>query len=98
MLDIPDFFHQDSEINKGLSRGFKIHNLEYLIVLSGLKSKFQLAKRNNRNLMVNWSIICEWSENKRYCTCGTCNQQESQNFLQAITDVTNGIKVWIENN
>jgi len=98
ILDIPDFFHQNSGINRGLSRGFKTHDLEDLIVLSGLKNKFQLAKGNNRNLMTNWSIICEWSENKRYCACGTCNVQESLNFLQAITDSTNGIKSWIENN
>ena len=85
-------------MKKDLIRSFKIHNLEYLTILSGLRNKLQTAKSNNSKLMANWSLVGEWSENKRYCICGTCQKDEARKFLDAINDSQNGVKIWIEQN
>lgn len=105
LLDIPDLFNgfnggqvQGGTVKSEYIRNFKTHDLEHLIILSGLRNKLQIAKRNNPDLFTNWSLIGEWSENKRYCICGTCQQADARKFLDAISDSTNGIKTWIENN
>ncbi len=96
-LEIPNFFHEDSDVDRKILRTFKTHDLEGLITLSGLKRKFQIAKLNNDDLSDNWNTICEWSENYRYCVRGTCEPRQATNFLNAIIDSTNGFKTWIDN-
>jgi len=97
LLEVPDFFHENSSVDGKVLRSFKTHDLEALLILSGLRNKFQLAKRNNIDLADNWIIICEWSENRRYLPKGTFSAQNTLEFLNAISDNQNGFKTWIEN-
>lgn len=97
LLDIPNLFNfGNNDIKATYIRGYKSHDLEQLILLSGLRNKFQTAKGENVKLFENWSVICEWSEEKRYCKCGTESADEANKFITAIIDPENGIKSWIE--
>jgi len=97
LLEVPNFFHQNSNIDSKVVRSFKTHDLEALLVLSGLSDKFHIAKGNNNVLARNWNTICEWSENRRYLPKGTFSAQNTLKFLKAIDDNQNGFKTWIEN-
>lgn len=98
LLDIPNLFSfRSNNIRKEYLRSYKSHDLEQLILLSGLRNKFQDAKSENLRLFENWSVVCEWSEEKRYCKCGIESFEEAEKFINAIIDPQNGIKSWIEN-
>jgi len=99
LLDIPNLFDfGHNNIQSSLIKSYKSHDFEQLILLSGLRSKLQTATSENQELLTNWSILCEWSEEKRYCKCGAETLEATQEFMNAITSTENGIKTWIESN
>jgi len=99
VLDIPNlydetFLRQDS--NKDLLRSHLTHKLNSLILLSGLRTKFDLAKSNNVQLLSNWSFLAEyWSEKCRYNCCGTVTKENCERLITSIEDTQNGILTWI---
>jgi hypothetical protein len=92
--DMPDFFDQ---IKGESSRAFKIHNLEELIILAGLRPKFEHHANSNIDFKNNWSHIrttINWSEQLRY-QVGK-NQTDAQLMLTAISNNQNGLLPWIK--
>lgn len=96
LLDVPDLFGGGA--TPEVLKSFKTHKLENLLTLSGRVRKLQNDKKDNVQLFNNWSLVCEWSEQKRYCSCGTCTKINAEKFLNAVTDKQNGIKSWLEQN
>lgn len=97
VLDIPNFFHEDSDVNRQILKSFKTHDLQGLLALSGLRNRFRLAAGSNDDLFENWDTICEWSENYRYYPRNTHTEQDAFRLLNAITNSTNGFRTWIDN-
>lgn len=92
----PDFFEI---IKNETARAFKIHNLDELITLAGLRTEFETQIATNAQFSFNWSFIkitINWSEQLRY-QMGK-NQNEAQTMLAALTDIQNGILPWISAN
>ena len=93
-MGTPHFF---DSIKPETARSFKIHNLEELVTLAGLRTQFNLQINNNSQFQDNWSTIkktINWSEQLRY-QMGK-NQLEAQMMLLALTDTKNGILPWIK--
>lgn len=93
-MGVPDFFET---IRSETARAFKIHNLDELITLAGLRPKFDTQIATNIHFRDNWSFIktsINWSEQLRY-QVGK-NQIEAQTMLSAISDSQNGILPWIK--
>ena len=93
-MGAPDFFEA---IRPETARAFKIHNLEELVTLAGLRSQFNTQITANVFFQTNWSFIkttINWSEQLRYQSGK--NQSETQTMLFALTDPQNGILPWIK--
>ena len=93
-MGTPNFF---DSIKPETARAFKIHNLEELVTLAGLRTQFNLQINNNIQFQNNWSTIkitINWSEQLRY-QMGK-NQLDTQAMLSALTDTQNGILPWIK--
>ena len=93
-MGAPNFFES---IRPETARAFKIHNLDELITLAGLRTKFDVQYNTNVLFQTNWSFIkttINWSEQLRY-QVGK-NQIETQAMLLALTDLQNGILPWIK--
>ena len=89
-----DFF---DAIKPETARAFKIHNLEELVTLAGLRTQFNQQINTNNQFRDNWSFIktsINWSEQLRY-QMGK-NEIETQTMLLALTDPQNGILPWIK--
>lgn len=101
LLDIPNLY-DESFLNgdkRDLFKSYKSHNLDHLILLSGLRSKFDFAKSNNADLQKNWNFVAEtWNEKCRYYCCGTTKKEDCQRLIAAISDTKNGILTWIQTN
>lgn|GEM_PF-168503 len=97
LIDIPDLFNfGNNGIKSDHTKSYRSHDLERLVLFSGLRNKLQSAKSEDIEIFKNWSVVCEWSEDKRYCKCGLNSKNEADRLVQAITDVSKGIKTWIE--
>ncbi|MFT4660563.1 MAG: HEPN domain-containing protein [Flavobacteriales bacterium] len=79
-----------------ISRSFKTHNLDDLMILSGLSKKFHTELENNEALKINWSLIKSWNETFRYVPVGTKNKVEVQDLINAIENPTDGVFTWIK--
>ena len=93
-MGTPNFF---DTIKPETARAFKIHNLEELVTLAGLRTQFNQQINNNIQFQNNWSTIkttINWSEQLRY-QMGK-NQLDTQAMLSALTDTQNGILPWIK--
>ena len=93
-MGTPNFFES---IRPETARAFKIHNLDELITLAGLRTQFDVQFNSNVLFQTNWSFIkttINWSEQLRY-QIGK-NQVATQTMLAALTDTQNGILPWIK--
>jgi HEPN domain-containing protein len=93
-MGTPDFF---DTIRSETARAFKIHNLDELITLAGLRPKFDAAVAANIHFRNNWSFIkttINWSEQLRYQVGKS--QIEAETMLIALTDSQNGLLPWIK--
>src|SRR5690606_19203770 len=59
------------------------HNLEQLVKISGLAPAFEDARRQNPELDLNWTVVKEWAESRRY-KLGT-TEAEAKDILLACT-------------
>ena len=76
----------------------KTHKLTVLLILSGLKTKFDAEKANNRNLMKANSLLFErWSEQNRYSLVGSVDEQDAKTLIKLLK-TKKGLLSWIEKN
>lgn len=78
-------------------QSFKIHRLEELVFLAGLKSEWESKKISNSLFKTNCDLVFAWNETWRYLPKGTKTQMNAQDFLEAITNNTDGVFTWIKN-
>lgn len=74
-----------------IARSFKTHNLDDLLRLAGLQRKFDQAKAANPNLLTNWSLVTQWSEQFRYNPVGTSPKVRAGDILAALDDPADGV-------
>lgn len=86
----------DYIVSGNLGRAFKTHNLEELLLLSGLSNKFSLEMSENRDLQVNWSVVLSWNESFRYLPVGSSSKSDIEDLINAIEDPENGVLTWIK--
>lgn len=82
-LDIEMF---DKEVVPGhISKAFMIHNLLDLVFLAGLKNDLKRACEKDGFLLDCWSLISNWSEQRRYDL--PCNAQTAEIFVNSLKTV-----------
>lgn len=91
-LNLPTFYTQYAP-KTDLSKTFLIHNLDRLILLSGLLPKFEAEKANDPVFTGHCVNIERWSEKSRYDDQGTHNLQQTTIFLESVKFITQWIKV-----
>lgn len=94
-LGIEDFF-DFGNINKKrlkneptLTKPYKVHDFEQLLILSGIYPDFERTLRGPV-FKGHWSVVSKWNEDSRYLSGGT--KADTENF---ITSVRESIK-WIQ--
>jgi hypothetical protein len=99
---IPNLFdvdekNTDTDISK-IRQIVKTHKLTILLVLSGLKVKFDNDKASNKNLFKANSLLLEkWSEQVRYSMAGVIKDNEIKDLI-SLLDNSKGLLRWIEKN
>jgi HEPN domain len=91
-LDVIDFYSQYAP-KSDLSKTFLIHNLERLVLLSGLQTKFNAAKGTDTILDDSWMIVSNWSEKSRYDIKGLHSENEVNEFINALNFIIKWIKM-----
>ena len=91
-LGIEDFFGEKDVWAKKFKypQAFKNHNLEQLLVLSGIYMEFD-KKLSDATFKSHWSKACAWNEQSRYLTGKP--SLEVKDFLISIEEISK----WIEN-
>ena len=69
------------------------HDLERLVILAGLKAKFDADAAADPNLAAHWNTVNDWSEAKRYARL---TKAEAEGLYHAITDKKHGVFAWIK--
>ena len=90
-LKLPNFYDQYAP-KSDLSKTFLVHNLERLMLLSGLLVAFEAEKSSNLAFLSDWQKIQEWSEKKRYDLRGSHTISETTVFINAIKNLIQWIK------
>jgi hypothetical protein len=103
-LGIPNLFDEtnaDANSIKGIGdirRTLKTHNLFTLLIICGLKIKFDNDKANDKELAkANTLLFNLWDENSRYKPCGHYSDKDVKKLINLLSGV-NGILAWIEKN
>ncbi len=95
-LGISDFFDFENPARTKLknesviTRPYKVHDYEQLIILSGIYVEFQKELMINNLFSEKWSTISQWNENARYLTGKTFD--EVKDFLTSAKEVMLWIK------
>lgn len=76
------------------ANNFYTHNLENLLGLSGLKTKFEKEMKRNKKLADNWSTVKDWKEDSRYRV--DIDKLTSRDFYSAVTARKNGVLTWLK--
>lgn len=69
------------------------HDLNNLLDVSGIKSKYEKKVKNNKKLESNWGIVKDWNEKSRYYIP---NEKTTKSLIKAIQG-KDGILKWILN-
>lgn len=97
LLNIDNLFNDQCSLKKYFGKTFYSHDLNALMVFSGLKIKFDIAKSENVILSKTTSLLIDaWSEKSRYDI-----QPKSKREIQDAIDLLNhpnGLLLWIQNN
>jgi len=101
-LGVPNLFNTEdintNQINSisELRKILKTHNLFFLLLMSGLKNKFDIEKTTDKNLFkINSLLFANWDESARYKLGGHIQAEEVKNIL-SLLDNENGFLKWIE--
>ncbi|MDR0703554.1 MAG: HEPN domain-containing protein [Planctomycetaceae bacterium] len=102
LFNIPHLFEESGQsINNitGISelrRSVKIHNLQILLVYSGLKKEFDIKVRDDPDFeIINSLLIQKWSEQSRYHLTGTIPPPIIQQVLELLGNRERGILQWL---
>ncbi len=100
---VPNLFdEQATAVNtiKGIGevrKAVKTHNLYVLLILSGLRVKFDNDKSENKHLIkANSLMFGNWDENSRYKPCGFAKPNDVHDLILLLKD-ENGLLQWIRN-
>ena len=91
-LNLPTFYTQYAP-KTDLSKTFLIHNLDRLILLSGLLPKFEAEKSNDPVFLSHWLKIEQWSEKSRYDGIGSHLVKDTSDFIKSVKIITQWIKI-----
>jgi len=103
--DIPSLFDENYQTH-GISevrRAIKTHDIAVLLIFSGLKAKFDLAKSINKELMGLNTLLfttsgrCLWNEQVRYQVPGSQSPENVIAFI-AFLQHEEGLLQWINKN
>ena len=75
---------------------YKTHKLTVLMKLAGLEKKLDEAQPSNPQLLVNWSLLSQWSEQSRYSFIETSPKNEAELIIQALEDKNSGVYTGIK--
>jgi hypothetical protein len=67
------------------------HDLEELLRLAGLQLQLQNDMQSNSALAINWNMVLDWNEEKRYVVSGL----KGRDLCSAVTG-PNGVLTWIK--
>ena len=70
------------------------HDLSRLLKASGLEQKLQADSQKNATLELNWAIVKDWSEQKRYVA--SIPKQEVTDFHSAVLSNPDGVLAWLQ--
>lgn len=68
-----------------IAKSFMIHDLQDLVILSGLSSELDFLTQNDPVFAKNWSKVVDWSEQRRYDT--GCRQHLVRQFISSVKKV-----------
>ena len=91
-LNLPTFYTQYAP-KTDLSKTFLIHNLDRLILLSGLLPKFESEKSNDPVFLSHWLKIEQWSEKSRYYGIGSHLIKDTSDFIKSVKIITQWIRI-----
>ena len=69
------------------------HNLVRLLRLSGLTVELEIDSQVDANLELNWGIVKDWSELRRYEP--SVSEDAARDFHRAVTTRRSGILPWL---
>ena len=80
--------------DRGLVNAAYSHNLQNLLIVSGVRAEFDTAVVANPKLGDNWISIKDWKEDARYRT--NIPQAAVDNLFDAILHPTDGVLTWLK--
>jgi hypothetical protein len=81
--------------DKNLANKAFTHDLTALVQLAGLKAALDAESASSRPFDLNWTVVKDWSEQKRYES--VISLVEARDMYSAVVDPTNGILPWLKN-
>lgn len=81
--------------DKKLVNDMWTHDLNKLLILSGLRQEHRKESSQNENFALNWIIVKDWSEQVRY-DLKTVTPQKAKEFYSAVTDKQHGVLSWLQ--
>jgi hypothetical protein len=91
-LKLPNFYDQYAP-KSDLSKTFLIHNLERLMLLSGLLLAFETEKASNPLFLADWQTIQTWSEKSRYDVRSSHSIDNATEFITSVKNLIQWIKM-----
>ncbi|MGB6838794.1 MAG: HEPN domain-containing protein [Microgenomates group bacterium] len=73
-------------------RAFKVHKLDLLLLISGLKNSIITTQE----LFTNWNLLSKWETDLRYKAIGSATPQLSEDMIKALEDTPYGLFTWIK--
>lgn len=89
-LGIDNFFEESWLKKLKYPQTFRNHDLEVLLILSGLYPHFNKDSNTTPSLKQSWSAICGWHEDARYLTGKT--KTEADFLLTSIKEIATWIR------
>lgn len=84
---------RDAFPDKEFSKNCYTHSVVKLVGLAKLEDARKIAMDADSELLTNWALAQDWSEEKRY---HRINKAEAEAIYSAIADGTHGVLSWIK--
>lgn len=86
-------FREHQLPDKKLVNDSYTHDLRKLIGLAGLRQNFDTHYRSSSDFQVNWTVVEQWSEGRRYQIAGL---RDAQDMYDAVTTEPDGVLAWVK--
>jgi HEPN domain-containing protein len=83
----------DAFPDKEFSKNCYTHSIEKLVVLAKLDGARKTATDADPDLLTNWALARDWSEEKRY---HRIDKAEAESLYGAVADAAHGVFPWIK--